>query len=159
MGLRRRFGRFVSRGCGHVIIGYVGRHNHRTTDSLRSVPVEDGELLEGAGPEVAHVVNVVALEQFRDAAALSRARWNLQQQVAVPQRLVVGLQGYLVVAEPLKGSRDAASQPVVAGYARSGWLLPAHRTESPRLRHPPRPIRVLWRWRGSPTCQSAGPPR
>ena len=38
----------------------------------------------------------------------------MQQQVTVPQRLVANLQGGLVVTEPLEGSHDPASQPVVA---------------------------------------------
>jgi hypothetical protein len=45
--------------------------------------------LERARPEVAHVVDLVALEQRRDAATVGWARWNTQQQVTVPQRLVV----------------------------------------------------------------------
>ena len=55
----------------------------------RSVCVEDGELLERAWSEVAHIVNVVVLEQFHQAAALCWLGRNLQQQVALSQRLVV----------------------------------------------------------------------
>ena len=47
-----------------------------------SARIGDGELLEGAWPEVAHIMDIVALEQLRDAASLRRAHWNTQQQVA-----------------------------------------------------------------------------
>lgn len=70
--------------------------------------------LERAWPEVAHVVDFVALEQRRDPAAVLRTRRDLQDQVTVAERLVVDLQGLLVVAEPLQGSHNAAAQPVVA---------------------------------------------
>jgi hypothetical protein len=69
----------------------------------RSVFIEDGELLECAWPEIAQVVNIVALQQRHDAATLGRAHWNLQQQVTALERLVVDRQGRLVVAEPLSG--------------------------------------------------------
>jgi hypothetical protein len=59
-------------------------------------------------------VDLVALEQRRDPAAVLRTRRDLQDQVTVAERLVVDLQGLLVVAEPLQGSHDAAPQPVVA---------------------------------------------
>ena len=59
-------------------------------------------------------MDLVALEQRRDEVTVSRACRNLQQQVTVPERLVVGLQGLLVVTEPLKGPHDPGSQPVVA---------------------------------------------
>jgi len=42
-------------------------------------------------------MDIVALEQLCDAASLRRAHWNTQQQVAAPERLVVGLQGRPVV--------------------------------------------------------------
>src|SRR5689334_13505266 len=57
---------------------------------------------------------MVALKQSRYAAALCWLGRNVQQQVTFPQRLVVDLQGRLVVAEPLEGSHDAGSQSVVA---------------------------------------------
>ena len=57
---------------------------------------------------------MVVLEQSHDVAALFRPDRNLQQHVAVSERLVVDLQGFPVVAEPLKGAHDAASQSVVA---------------------------------------------
>jgi hypothetical protein len=53
-------------------------------------------------PDVADIVDMVALGQRRDAAALSRVRRNTQQQVTVRQRLVVDRQGRFVVTEPLK---------------------------------------------------------
>jgi len=81
---------------------------------LRSVRIEDGELLERARPEVAHIVNMVALEQRRDAATVGRARRNMQDELPVRQRLVVDRQGRLVLAKLLKGSHDPGSQPVVA---------------------------------------------
>ena len=58
-----------------------------------SAGVEDGELLERAWPEVAHVVDFVALEQRHDPAAVLRTRGDLQDQVTVAERLVVDLQG------------------------------------------------------------------
>src|SRR5215813_10528187 len=64
-----------------------------------SARIKDGELLECAWPEVTQIVDPVALEQRHDAAALGRAHRNAQQQVTVPQRLVVDRQGGLVVAE------------------------------------------------------------
>src|SRR5690348_11486948 len=82
--------------------------------SWRSVRIEDGELFERAWCEVAHIVNMVALKQSRYAAALSWLGRNVQQQVTFPQRLVVDLQGRLVVAEPMEGSHDAGSQSEVA---------------------------------------------
>ena len=36
-----------------------------------SARIGDGELLEGAWPEVAHIMDIVALEQLCDAASLS----------------------------------------------------------------------------------------
>src|SRR5690242_8407141 len=57
---------------------------------------------------------MVALEQSHYAAALCWLGRNVQQQVTFPQRLVVDLQGRLVVAEPLEGSHDAGPQSVVA---------------------------------------------
>src|SRR5262249_32447601 len=80
-----------------------------------SAGIKDGELLECAWPEVTQIVDPVALEQRHDVAALGRAHRNAQQQVTVPQRLVVDRQGGLVVAELLKGSHDPAAQPVGAG--------------------------------------------
>jgi hypothetical protein len=43
-------------------------------------------------------VNVVALEKLRDLKLLARPRRNLQQQVAIPERLVVDDQGRAVVS-------------------------------------------------------------
>src|SRR5215469_3674616 len=92
-----------------------------------SVRVEDGKLLERALPEVAHIVDMVTLQQRRDAGTVGRARRNMQDQLTLPQRLVVDLKGLLVVTQPLKGPHDPAAQPVVAAMliqdARS--LLPA----------------------------------
>ena len=79
--------------------------------SWRSVPIDREEVLERARSEVAHIVNVVVLEQFCDAAALFRPHRNLQQQVTVPQRLVVDCQRCPVVAEPLKGRMTRPRSP------------------------------------------------
>src|SRR6516225_3040434 len=95
----------------------VIRHEDGTITGPPTVvvsPRRGGGLLEGAGPEVAHVVNVVVLEQFRDALALFGPYGDLEQHVAVPEGLVVDREGCPVVAEHLKGPDDAGSQPVVA---------------------------------------------
>ena len=93
----------------------------------RSAGIGAGELLECAWPEVAHIVNMVALKQPGHLVAGGWPHRNLQQQVTVPQRLIVDLEGCLVVAKPLKGPHDTAAQSVVAAMliqdARS--LLPA----------------------------------
>ena len=68
-------------------------------------------MLERAWPEVAHIVDTVALEQRRDAAALSRGYRDMQHQLAVPERLVVDRQSVPVVAELLEGSHDGARSP------------------------------------------------
>ena len=70
-------------------------------------PYRGWELLERAWLEVAHVVDLAALEQLRDAVTVSRARRDVQEQVAVSERLVVDLQGRSVVTEPLEGLHDA----------------------------------------------------
>jgi len=57
---------------------------------------------------------MVALEQFRDAAAVGRGCRDVQHQVTVPERLVVDRQSVPVVAELLEGSHDAGAQSVVA---------------------------------------------
>lgn len=80
----------------------------------RSAGIGTGELLERAWPEVAHIVNMVVLKQPGHVLAGGWPHRNLQQQVAVPQRLIVDLQGCLVVAKPLKGPHDTAAQSVVA---------------------------------------------
>jgi hypothetical protein len=49
-------------------------------------------------------VDLVALEQRRDAAAVGRGCRDMQHQLAVPERLVVDRQRVLVVAELLEGS-------------------------------------------------------
>src|SRR5215472_15961747 len=56
---------------------------------------------------------MVALEQRRDAATVGWARRNMEDQLPVPERLVVDRQRRLVIAKLLKGPHDAASQPVV----------------------------------------------
>jgi hypothetical protein len=94
-GRSSRFSRWVS-------LGLSGR---------RSVSIEDRELLECASSEVAHVVNMVVLEQFHDAAVLRRPYWNLQQHVTVPECLVVDLEGRLVVAEPLNARTMRPRRP------------------------------------------------
>src|SRR5580693_9673711 len=86
----------------------------RRRGKRRSVRIDVGELLERAASEVANIVNMVVLQQSRDAAALFRRHRNLQQHVTGSERLVVDLQGYPVVAEPLEGPHHAASQTVVA---------------------------------------------
>src|SRR5215831_7433094 len=77
-------------------------------------PYSGWELLERAWPEVAHIVNLVTLEQRRDAAAVGRGCRDMQHQLAVPERLVVDRQSVPVVAELLEGSHDAGAQSVVA---------------------------------------------
>ena len=57
---------------------------------------------------------MVALQQRRDALTISVACRDVQQQVTVPECLVVDRQGRPVLAEPLQGSDDPGSQPVVA---------------------------------------------
>ena len=71
-------------------------------------------MLERAWPEVAHIVNMVTLEQRRDAAAVGRGCRDVQHQLAVPERLVVDRQSVPVVAQLLEGSHDAGAQSVVA---------------------------------------------
>ena len=44
----------------------------------RPVRVEDRELLERARPEVAHIVDLVALKQRPDPIPVDRARWNME---------------------------------------------------------------------------------
>src|SRR5215467_1647836 len=80
----------------------------------RSPRIGDGELLERARPEVAHIVNMVTLEQRRDAATVGRGCRDMQHQLAVPERLVVDRQSVPVVAELLEGSHDAGAQSVAA---------------------------------------------
>ena len=58
---------------------------------------DDRDLLEPLPTEVAHVVDVVELEQDCDATTLGRRSWNTQQEVTVPQRFVVDRQGQSVV--------------------------------------------------------------
>jgi hypothetical protein len=43
------------------------------------------ELLERAGPEVAHIVNLVAMEQRRDAVTAGPGRRDVQDQLAAPE--------------------------------------------------------------------------
>ena len=57
----------------------------------RSAGIGARELLKRAGPEVAHIVNMVVLKQPRHTVAVGWPHRNLQQQVAVPQRLIVDL--------------------------------------------------------------------
>jgi hypothetical protein len=59
-------------------------------------------------------VNLVAMEQRRDAVTVGRGRRDVQDQLAVPERLVVDRQGVLVVADLLEGSHNAGAQSVVA---------------------------------------------
>jgi len=61
-----------------------------------------------------------------------------------------------------RAAESSARHGLVArgsGHAHPRWPLPAPRTKSPLLPHPPRPIRGLGRWRRSAACQSAGPRR
>ena len=59
-------------------------------------------------------MDLAALEQSRDAATVGRALRNVQDQLAVPERLIVDLQRRLVVAKLPESSHDAGSQSVVA---------------------------------------------
>jgi len=77
-------------------------------------PYSGWEVLERAWPEVVHIVNMVTLEQRRDAAAVGRGCRDVQHQLAVPERLVVDRQSVPVVAELLEGSHDAGAQSVAA---------------------------------------------
>ena len=54
------------------------------------------------------------MEQRRDAVTVGRGRRDVQDQLAVPERLVVDRQGVLVVADLLEGSHNAGAQSVVA---------------------------------------------
>jgi hypothetical protein len=72
-------------------------------------PVEDGELLGCAWPDIAQIVDTVALKQRRDAATVLRRAGDGQEQVTLPWRLVVDREGRPAVAHPLKGPHDAAS--------------------------------------------------
>jgi hypothetical protein len=59
-------------------------------------------------------VEQVALQQRRDALTVRVAHRDVQEKVTVPERPVVDRQGGPVVAEPLQGSDDPGSEPVVA---------------------------------------------
>jgi hypothetical protein len=63
-------------------------------------------------------VDVVALEQRRDATTVLQARRDMQEQVTMPERLVIDREGRLVVTELLKGAHNAGSQSVVAAPLR-----------------------------------------
>src|SRR5580692_12434993 len=76
----------------------------RCRGKRRSARVDVGELLERAGSEVANIVNMVVLQQSRDAAALFRRHRNLQQHVTGSERLVVDLQGYFVPVDAAGGT-------------------------------------------------------
>ena len=56
----------------------------------------------------------VALQQRRDTLTVRVAHRDVQEKVTVPERLVGDRQGGPVVAEPLQGSDDPGSEPVVA---------------------------------------------
>ncbi len=47
-------------------------------------PYSGWELLERAWPEVAHIVNLVAMQQRRDAAAVGRGRRDVQTSSPCP---------------------------------------------------------------------------
>ena len=54
------------------------------------------------------------MQQRRDAVTVGRGRRDVQDQLAVPERLVADCEGVLVVADLLEGSHDAGAQAVVA---------------------------------------------
>ena len=109
----------------------------------RSARIQGANCSNVPGPEVAHIVKLVAMERRRDAVTVRRRCRDVRDQLAVPERLVVDRQRILVVADLLEDSHNAGAQSVVAAVRIQDACSLLTAQDFHRREVDPRPMPVL----------------